>query len=102
MKNYLFIWCLLPLFAWSQTQVKSSTPIKVEAKKWVKGDNNQPWQFFDTRIVDNLNDYKSLNHDEVNKYGSSTIQQTKASGFFRTEKIANRWWVIDPEGYYNI
>lgn len=23
----------------------------------------------------------------------------KATGFFRTEKVANKWWIVDPEGY---
>ncbi len=25
--------------------------------------------------------------------------QLKATGFFRTEKIDNQWWMVDPEGY---
>lgn len=99
----LSLYVFMPfLFAVAQSKAKPFVPIQVEAKKWVKGDNNQPWQFFDTRIIDNLNDFKNSGVDKVNKYGSSTAQHTKATGFFRTEKIGNRWWVIDPEGYYNI
>src|SRR5262249_35745154 len=26
--------------------------------------------------------------------------QAKATGFFRVEKIDDRWWLIDPEGHY--
>ena len=101
MKKYIFIGCLLPLFAWSQSQVKPYTPIQVEAKKWVKGDNNQPWEFYKTRIVDNLAAYKPEINEE-NKYGSLLLQKSKATGFFRVEKVGDRWWVIDPDGYYNI
>ncbi len=101
-KLILFIILSTTFVLAQNTSKKSSTSIQVEAKKWVKGDNNQPWQFFDTRIVDNLVNYKNSNPDKVNKYGSLTTQQTKATGFFRAEKIADRWWVIDPEGYYNI
>ncbi len=33
------------------------------------------------------------------KFGGYLQAQTKATGFFRTEKINNRWWFVDPEGY---
>ncbi len=105
MKRYLlFIFVLsVTISIQAQSKIKQSyTPVQVEAKKWVKGDNNQPWQFFDTRIVDNLSNFKYTKPDKVNKYGSSTAQRTKATGFFRAEKVGDRWWIIDPEGYYNI
>lgn len=89
------------LFVAAQAISKSYTPIQVEAKKWVKGDNNQPWEFYKTRIVDNLTNYKQTTNDE-NSYGSLLTEKSQASGFFRVEKSGNRWWVVDPEGYYNI
>jgi hypothetical protein len=82
-------------------QTKPFVPIQVESKKWVKDDNNQPWAFYKTRIVDNLTDYKQTT-DVENSYGSMLTEKTQASGFFRIEKSGNRWWVIDPEGHYNI
>jgi hypothetical protein len=82
-------------------QTKPFTPIQVESKKWVKGDNNQPWAFYNTRIVDNLGGYTQT-ADNENKYGSLTTLKSNATGFFRVERSENRWWVIDPEGYYNI
>ena len=33
------------------------------------------------------------------KYGGYKQQRVKATGFFRTEKINDRWWFVDPEGY---
>ncbi len=34
-----------------------------------------------------------------NKYGGWTAgPQLKATGFFRTEKVNNKWWMVDPEG----
>lgn len=33
------------------------------------------------------------------KFGGYKQQQVKATGFFRTEKIGERWWFVDPEGY---
>ncbi len=32
-------------------------------------------------------------------YGGYLRAKTKATGFFRTEKIDGRWWFVDPEGY---
>lgn len=35
----------------------------------------------------------------INKYGSNMAFRTIATGFFRTEKINGRWYIIDPDGY---
>jgi hypothetical protein len=32
-------------------------------------------------------------------YGGWKVAKSQATGFFRTEKIADRWWIIDPAGY---
>jgi hypothetical protein len=32
-------------------------------------------------------------------YGGYRQKQVKGTGFFRTEKIDNRWWFVDPDGY---
>jgi hypothetical protein len=32
------------------------------------------------------------------RYGGYAAGRRKATGFFRVEKISNRWWFIDPEG----
>lgn len=37
-----------------------------------------------------------------NIYGSRTDKQVEATGFFRTEKIDGRWWIVDPQGYLQI
>jgi hypothetical protein len=33
------------------------------------------------------------------KYGGYLDKKVKATGFFRTEKVDDRWWFVDPEGY---
>ena len=33
------------------------------------------------------------------KYGGYKQKQVEATGFFRTQKIDGRWWLVDPEGY---
>ncbi|MCU0797435.1 MAG: hypothetical protein MUF31_16065 [Akkermansiaceae bacterium] len=35
----------------------------------------------------------------LSPYGGRMDRRTRASGFFRTEKIDGRWWFVDPEGY---
>ncbi len=35
---------------------------------------------------------------DYSKYGGYLGAKTKATGFFRVEKIDGRWWFVDPEG----
>jgi hypothetical protein len=35
----------------------------------------------------------------VSKYGGYLDTKTKATGFFRVEKIDGKWWFVDPEGH---
>jgi hypothetical protein len=38
----------------------------------------------------------------VSKYGGYMDTKSKATGYFRVEKIDDKWWFIDPEGHYFI
>jgi len=84
-----------------QNQPPLSTTFKVEARRWVKDKPNQPWTLFDTQIIDSLKGFKPAKK-EINAYGSSENIKLKANGFYRIEKVKNRWWIVDPEGYLNI
>ena len=51
-------------------------------------------------------EWKAEDHELVttkaynySKYGGYLQAKTKATGFFRTEKINGQWWFVDPEGY---
>ena len=37
-------------------------------------------------------------NSDVSKYGGFHGTKTKATGFFRVEKIDEKWWFVDPEG----
>ncbi len=37
---------------------------------------------------------------DYSQYGGYKSTHAQATGFFRVEKIDNRWWFIDPEGHY--
>lgn len=43
-----------------------------------------------------LNNTEDFNYS---KYGGYVNAQVEATGFFRTQKIDNNWWFVDPEGY---
>jgi hypothetical protein len=55
------------------------------------------WKTYPTRTVALLDGYV---REQIprNGYGSRRDQTEKATGFFHTKKIANRWWLIDPDG----
>nr|AXP07832.1 beta-agarase [uncultured bacterium] len=36
---------------------------------------------------------------QYSKFGGYLNAQVKGTGFFRTEKVNDRWWFVDPEGY---
>ena len=39
----------------------------------------------------------------MNKYGSDLdASRHRATGFFRVERIGDRWWMIDPDGYRHL
>lgn len=38
----------------------------------------------------------------LSKYGGRLDRQHEATGFFRVEKIGDRWWIIDPLGHPQI
>lgn len=104
MKLFLFIPVVL-FFAQPYIVAQSASATKlipVEAKRWVRGDHNQPWEYFDTRIVDHLGGFDGKEADAVNPYGSLAGKSAEATGYFRVEKSGDRWWVIDPLGHRNI
>ena len=70
----------------------------------VESPGSQPgkdWQPYLTRIFEKLDGYsKPLAAPRLDKFGGWLDRpQEQATGFFRTQKIADRWWLIDPEGY---
>src|SRR5690606_7765339 len=104
MKLYISITCLYLVLA-IQTSAQQSGNYQsetVEAKTRSRDASGSPkfsdWKPFETRLVSNIRDFKPTPVN-YNKYGSVTTLQSTATGFFRTEKINGRWWIIDPEGY---
>ena len=57
------------------------------------------WVAYDAKTIDKLPGFKIKKQLPSSIYGGSKMWQKEATGFFRAEKIDNRWWIIDPEGY---
>ena len=71
-------------------------PLTVSAAK-TKPSN--PWQDYPTRLVGTLPSYQSTTDTALSPYGGLKRDRRTATGFFRAEKVGNRWWLVDPEGY---
>ena len=82
----------------AQTRIDS---IYITSKVWSRDSNRNivysDWKEFPTAIVNNLKGLV-IKKEFSDEYGGSSIIRSSATGFFRTEKINNRWWVIDPKG----
>jgi hypothetical protein len=56
------------------------------------------WTPTAVRIVDRVNGFRPAASVELTQYGGWRARQAGATGFFRTDKIDGRWWLVDPEG----
>jgi hypothetical protein len=56
------------------------------------------WKNYNTLLVENITGYKT-DIARTSLYGGDLSVKGKKTGFFHTEKIGDRWWCIDPEGY---
>lgn len=71
--------------------------IKVEARQDA---TTKEWKEYETQTLDCLKGYKLQKEPKTSVYGGWIVKNKyKATGFFRTEKIDGRWWIIDPLGY---
>ncbi len=60
---------------------------------------DKEWKQYQTRTLENIRGFKpDTNRIILDKYGGRTDKKAKATGFFYPTKIADRWWLIDPEG----
>jgi len=84
-----FPWLLIfPVMAAHATDVRL-----VDAKAVVSAE----WKGRETRTVASF-DVAPLSADALTRFGGLAAEKQRATGFFRVEKIGQRWWMIDPEG----
>ena len=58
------------------------------------------WKSYEAKTVDRLPGFNCRKSDpRQSVYGGWMVDRQEATGFFRTQKIGDRWWLIDPEGW---
>lgn len=84
-----------------QTGGKVQPPHEVKARK----NKTSAWSTYQAYTVDRLKnaagevfDPQAAEEPQKDKYGGWKVMNRAATGFFRTEKIGDRWWLITPEG----
>lgn len=90
-----------------QKEFSEQEYIMVDAKVRVYNSDGtrtyKDYQPFETRVVEILAGYQSPGKlPKLSKYGGNTNFKEEATGFFYVKKIGDRWWAIDPEGYYYV
>ena len=95
MKHFLYlIFCFTSLISLhAQNNIKYQ---KVEARQNAL---DPKWVSYEAKTIDKLPGFKIKKQEAISIYGGSKAWQKEATGFFRTQKIDNRWWIIDPDGY---
>jgi len=89
MKLKIFL-SLVILFSFDRVELMAGPVVEYATKPGEKFISNP------TRI---LADLPTIPEDTgLNPYGGITEPKYKPTGFFRTEKINGRWWIIDPTG----
>jgi hypothetical protein len=70
-------------------------PLLVKAKR--KPD--MAWKTYETRTLARMAAFRpGARKVPLSTYGGRLDRKVKATGFFRVEKVGNRWWLVDPEG----
>ena len=99
-KNFLLCLFVMCLALISKAQNKHL--INVETKEWYRDSAREihykEWKAYSSLVVDSINKYVPVLQEKQDKYGGVIGAARKATGYFRTEKINNRWWIIDPVG----
>ena len=84
----------------AQVETKIVQPTKSYHQVKARTNADSPtWNTYTAKTIDRLPGFTYTKDPEVNSYGSWKVEKSVGSGFFRIEKRANRWWIVDPEGY---
>lgn len=59
------------------------------------------WKTYQAQTIKELSGYKKKSEPTLSRFGGykDMGMRQASTGFFRVEKVNNRWWIIDPEGY---
>jgi hypothetical protein len=59
--------------------------------------SDKQWESKPTRLVSDIRGFQPA-EPAHSQFGGRTDRRVKATGFFRTERVKERWWLVDPEG----
>jgi hypothetical protein len=93
---------LLSLTTYAQSSANNDTVIAAKGYHKVMARKNAEdtlWKSYTAKTIDKLPGFTYSKDPSTNIYGSWKVSRSKGTGFFRTEKKGDRWWIIDPEGY---
>jgi hypothetical protein len=79
----------------------SSTPLHVQAEDlWIESrpSASKSLKTHQTRTLASFPEVKALDNSLLTRYGGLSTDRQHATGFFRIEKLGDRWWMIDPDG----
>lgn len=81
----------------SAKSVREGDSLAVESRKNAQ---DTVWLTYGAETVSTLKGFNERKSDpETDIYGGWMTDRQEATGFFRTQKIGDRWWLIDPDGY---
>jgi hypothetical protein len=93
-KNIITAGCALLIGAIPVSHAKT---VDVNSKR----EPGQSWKQYETRTIESLNRFKPK-LIKTNAFGSRLDRTQKKTGFFYAIEKNDRWWLVDPEGYFNI
>jgi len=96
MKHFIYLMFCLLISQFSLHAQNSINYQKVEARQNAL---DPKWVAYEAKTLEKLPGFKTKKQEPISKFGGWKVRQQEATGFFRTQKIDNRWWIIDPEGY---
>lgn len=99
----IYIFCLFVLCSALSGGAQDRHTIPVETKEWYRDSLHniqyKDWKTYDCTVVDSLKGFRKGKPVKLDKYGGLTNIVSKATGYFRVEKIKGRSWIIDPLGH---
>ena len=89
--------CTVILALAAQFVAGAQEPRQVESRK---NTTVEEWKSNPTLTLDRLKGFSLRKTDPAtDEYGGWKAATYEATGFFRTQKIGERWWMIDPAGH---
>lgn len=89
--NLVILFSLVCGFCFAQESRTVDSRVNARAEEWTS---------YEVETVDALKGFRYRKADpETDVYGGWMTGRQEATGFFRTQKIGDRWWFIDPEGW---